>query len=122
MGSFAEDLSSLFPLLVTSNDNDQGTFDSATIDANEELTIDLTAEGANTVRGKVVVSNSYDVELRYLDAPGGTPLFDNAENIIQGQSGGAVTTFSKDAYSSYLRVVIRESSGAQGTVDASVSV
>lgn len=122
MGSFSEELSKLLPLTVTSDNNDQATVDIQTINANGTITVDLSAEGANVLRGKVVVNNTYDVQIRFLDSPGGTPLFDSAENVVQGQSGGTPTTFTQDAYSPYLRVVISETSGADGTVDASFSL
>lgn len=109
-------------LVVTSNDNDQGTLDGVTVPSNGRKEIDLYAEGSNQVRGKVVSSGQYDVELRYLGSRGGDPLFDNPENIIQGQSGGTPTTFTKEAFSPYLRVVIKEQSGSNQTFNASISL
>jgi hypothetical protein len=109
-------------LTVTSDNNDQVVRDGVAIDANGTVTVDLVAEGAAEVRGKVVCNNTYDVEVRWLDSAGGSPLFSSGENIQQGQSGGQAVNFTQKAYSPYARLVVTEASGAAGTVTLSVNI
>jgi hypothetical protein len=109
-------------LTVTSDNNDQVVRDGVAIDANGTVTVDLVAEGAAEVRGKVVCNNTYDVEVRWLDSAGGSPLFSSGENIQQGQSGGQAVDFTQKAYSPYARLVVTEASGAAGTVTLSVNI
>jgi hypothetical protein len=110
------------PVGVTGNNNDQASFNDEAISANGEKTLDLSAEGADEIRGKIQCDQNYTVELRYLDSPGGTPLFDSPYEVVNGEAGGTATTFTETASSPHIRVVITQSDGNAGVVDASVSM
>ncbi len=94
--------------------SDRGDWNSASLSADGSLSIQLGAIGADRLRGRVVSSGSYDVEVAWL-AEDGTELF--TEQINSGVAGGTETTIDLLTIGAEAIVRVIDASSAAQTVD-----
>lgn len=100
-------------------DADRGAWNGTTLAANASTSKNLTATGADRLRGRVQSSGSYDVAVEWLDGAGSV-IF--TESVASGVAGGTATDLDLLAVGTNVNVVVTDASAAEATVKGVLSL
>ena len=99
------------------NTSDSASLNSATLSADGELVMSLSASGADSLLGQVRSSGSFNVVVRWKNSSG-TAI--REETIKNNTSGGSWADIDQPAKSAEADIVVSDTSSAEQTVDATV--